>query len=189
MRCSFEEFCWANGMSNAVATFIATNDLAQTRMVRDDIKRLYRQDISKYADRDKLAIKEIYDLVPSELNNPNKRFVLKRLNEHCKLRTRARICFGFLQCGGDGKGGAPPHLLRWSVREPVAPPPLGAFLPFRVRRETLELGHRLPCRLAALGAFGLQWGRVDWRGVGRSAPEEGTRVQERGRGIRAAKLG
>ena len=103
MRCSFEEFCWANGMSNAVATFIATNDLAQTRMVRDDIKRLYRQDISKYADRDKLAIKEIYDLVPSELNNPNKRFVLKRLNEHCKLRTRARICFGFLQCGGDEK--------------------------------------------------------------------------------------
>lgn len=53
--------------------------------VQRDIVTLYRMDISKYAQRDKLKIKEIFDLVPSELDAKNKRFILKRLNEHAKF--------------------------------------------------------------------------------------------------------
>ncbi|MDR1087796.1 MAG: ATP-binding protein [Coriobacteriales bacterium] len=83
----FNRYLIIGGMPNAVSVFLATNDLAKTRTVQDDIKRLYRQDISKYAEQDKLTIKEIYDLVPSELNNPNKRFVLKNLNENARFRS------------------------------------------------------------------------------------------------------
>lgn len=50
-----------------------------------DIVRLYKEDISKYAEQGRLKIKEIFDLIPSELNAKNKRFILKRLNEHAKF--------------------------------------------------------------------------------------------------------
>ena len=52
--------------------------------VQQDIVTLYRMDISQYAQRDKLKIKEIFDLIPSELDAKNKRFILKNLNEHAK---------------------------------------------------------------------------------------------------------
>lgn len=83
----FNRYLIIGGMPDAVVTFLSSNDLTLVRTVQDDIKLLYRRDISKYAERDKLAIKEIYDLIPSELNNPNKRFVLKRLNEHARFRS------------------------------------------------------------------------------------------------------
>ncbi|MDR1359185.1 MAG: ATP-binding protein [Coriobacteriales bacterium] len=83
----FNRYLIIGGMPSAVSVFLATNDIAKTRAVQDDIKRLYRQDISKYTEQDKLTIKEIYDLIPSELNNPNKRFVLKNLNENARFRS------------------------------------------------------------------------------------------------------
>ncbi len=36
--------------------------------------------ITKYQNKNKLLIQEIYDLIPSELNAQNKRFILKKLN-------------------------------------------------------------------------------------------------------------
>lgn len=73
------------GMPAAVERYIATNNLGVVARTQTDIVQLYRQDIAQYATKDKLRIKEIYDLVPSELNAKNKRFILKRLNEHAKF--------------------------------------------------------------------------------------------------------
>lgn len=52
------------------------------------IRALYRRDISKYAPIDrKLEIREIYDLVPSELNNPNKRFIITKVDAKARFRS------------------------------------------------------------------------------------------------------
>ena len=46
---------------------------------------LYKKDIAKYDPDDKLYLEDIFDLIPGELNAKNKRFILKRLNEHFKF--------------------------------------------------------------------------------------------------------
>ena len=69
------------GMPAAVQRYMDTNDLQQVVSIQRDIIRLYRQDISRYVTHEKLLIREIFDLIPSELNAKNKRFILKNLNE------------------------------------------------------------------------------------------------------------
>ena len=45
----------------------------------------YRQNITKYQKDNKLLIQDIYNLIPSELNAQNKRFILKSLNEKARF--------------------------------------------------------------------------------------------------------
>nr|WP_297066886.1 AAA family ATPase [uncultured Duncaniella sp.] len=74
------------GMPAAVERYITTNNLNIVSRTQSDIINLYRKDIAQYAEKDnKLKIKEIFDLIPSELDAKNKRFILKRLNEHAKF--------------------------------------------------------------------------------------------------------
>lgn len=73
------------GMPAAVMRYIDTHDLRIVEQTQTGILNLYRADISQYAKDDKLKIKEIFDLIPSELDAKNKRFILKRLNEHAKF--------------------------------------------------------------------------------------------------------
>ena len=49
------------------------------------IDKMYRLDISKYYEKDSLLIKDIYDLITSELNNQNKRFIIKNLNDRARF--------------------------------------------------------------------------------------------------------
>lgn len=62
------------GMPEAVDVYIRTNDLTRVADVHRKILRLYRQDFTKYENMYKLRLKEIYDSLPGQLNNPNKRF-------------------------------------------------------------------------------------------------------------------
>lgn len=73
------------GMPAAVEQYVTTNNLNIVSRTQSDIVALYRKDISQYAEKDKLKIKEIFDLIPSELDAKNKRFIFKRLNEHAKF--------------------------------------------------------------------------------------------------------
>lgn len=83
----YSKYLVIGGMPAAVASFNGT-DLGQVRTVQENIRNQYRHDISKYAPTDrKLEIKEIYDLVPSELNNPNKRFVITKLDANARFRS------------------------------------------------------------------------------------------------------
>lgn len=75
------------GMPAAVSRYVETNDLQRVLAVQRDIINLYRRDITKYAHGRKLKIEEIYDLLPSELNEKNKRFILKNLNEKARFRS------------------------------------------------------------------------------------------------------
>lgn len=69
------------GMPEAVSTYIETNDLAQVAQVHNKIIRLYKKDFSKYEHRYKLKLQEIYDAMPGQLNQKNKRFQLNSLGK------------------------------------------------------------------------------------------------------------
>ncbi|MCF0199380.1 MAG: ATP-binding protein, partial [Bacteroidaceae bacterium] len=69
------------GMPAVVQKYLETNNLRSVYEEQRGIIRAYRRDISKYDHYHKLQIEDIYDLIPSELNEKNKRFILKNLNE------------------------------------------------------------------------------------------------------------
>jgi predicted AAA+ superfamily ATPase len=81
----FYEYLIIGGMPAVVNVFLETQNLGTVRRLQGNLIQLNRQDISKYGGRNALVIKEIYDLIPSELNNQNKRFVLKDMNAHARF--------------------------------------------------------------------------------------------------------
>ena len=81
------------GMPAAVQKYLDTNNLRVVLNEQRDIIRTYKRDITKYDKGRKLQIEEIYNLIPSELNAKNKRFILKELKEKARL---ARYESGFL---------------------------------------------------------------------------------------------
>lgn len=81
----FRLYLVVGGMPAAVSKYVENNNLQEVMAVQQDIISLYKRDIAKYDPDNKLYIEEIFNLIPPELNAKNKRFVLKRLNEHAKF--------------------------------------------------------------------------------------------------------
>ena len=73
------------GMPAVVQAYIDTNDLNVVEEKQREILSLYRWDIAQYDSEKKLKINEIFDLIPSELDTKNKRFILKNLNERARF--------------------------------------------------------------------------------------------------------
>lgn len=73
------------GMPAAVQQYLDNNNLRSVYDQQCSIIRTYKRDIAKYDPNHKLQIEEIYDLIPSELNQKNKRFILKSLNEKARF--------------------------------------------------------------------------------------------------------
>lgn len=67
------------GMPEAVAVYLETNDLAKVAKVHEKIIRLYKTDFSKYEKNYKLKLQEIYDAMPGQLDQKNKRFQLNAI--------------------------------------------------------------------------------------------------------------
>jgi hypothetical protein len=81
----FRLYLIIGGMPDAVRTYVETNNLRQVIELQNGINQLYKQDIAKYDQQKKLYLEEIFELIPSELNSKNKRFILKNLNENFKF--------------------------------------------------------------------------------------------------------
>ena len=65
------------GMPESVVKYLETNNIHDVRSAQSAIVNMYKKDISKYDIENKLYIQDIFDLIPSELNAKNKRFILK----------------------------------------------------------------------------------------------------------------
>ena len=85
MMALFELYLIVGGMPAAVKKYLETNNLQEVLREQKSIINLYKMDISQYDPNHKLYIEEIFDLIPSELNSKNKRFILKNLNENFKF--------------------------------------------------------------------------------------------------------
>lgn len=81
----FKTYIIVGGMPKAVSEFVKTNDMTKVNQVLESIDFGYGQDITKYQKDNKLLIQDIYNLIPSELNAQNKRFILKSLNEKARF--------------------------------------------------------------------------------------------------------
>lgn len=109
----FRLYLVVGGMPAAVNKYIESNNLQEVMTVQQDIIRLYKRDIAQYDPNNKLYIEDIFNLIPPELNAKNKRFVLKRLNEHAKFD---RVESGFLWLTNAGVA-----LPVYNVEEPKMP--------------------------------------------------------------------
>ena len=85
MTALFELYLIVGGMPEAVSTYLETKNLRKVADAQSAIIRLYKRDISKYDEKNRLYLNEIFDLIPSELNAKNKRFILKNLNEKARF--------------------------------------------------------------------------------------------------------
>lgn len=101
------------GMPDAVNAYIETNNIQKVIAAQRAIINLYKRDIGQYDPQQKLYLDEIFDLIPSELNAKNKRFILKNLNENFKF---SRYANSFLWLRNAGVA-----LPTFNVTEPCAP--------------------------------------------------------------------
>lgn len=67
------------GMPEAVDVYLNTNDLSRVAQIHEKIIRLYKQDFTRYEVNYKLKLREIFDSIPGQLNQKNKRFQLNSL--------------------------------------------------------------------------------------------------------------
>lgn len=81
----FRLYLIVGGMPEVVKQYIDTNNLQNVIDLQSQIIMQYKKDIAKYDPESKLYLEDIFDLIPSELNNKNKRFIMKNLNENFKL--------------------------------------------------------------------------------------------------------
>ena len=109
----FQYYMIVGGMPDVVQRFIDTHDIGQVIEIQKSILELYRQDISKYALKDKVKIKDIFDSIPEELNDKNKRFILSIISKTARME-RYENSFLWLRDAGVA-------LPCYNVNEPIIP--------------------------------------------------------------------
>lgn len=138
----FRLYLIVGGMPAVVQRYLDTNNLREVYQIQQGILQLYKKDIAKYDPEEKLYLEDIFNLIPSELNSKNKRFILKNLNENFKF-PRYEHSFIWLREAGVA-------LPVFCVQEPVLPLLLSkATNLFKLFLEDVGL-------LAAMYANGLQ---------------------------------
>ena len=85
MMALFRLYLIVGGMPAAVMKYLESNNLRNVIEEQQAIIALYKKDIARYDPEEKLYLEDIFDLIPSELNSKNKRFILKNLNENFKF--------------------------------------------------------------------------------------------------------
>lgn len=73
----FRKYLLVGGFPDAVNTFLATKNIVKVRAVQNDIHDLYGADATKYDTENRLKIRRIYDMLPSNMKNKKKRVVVK----------------------------------------------------------------------------------------------------------------
>lgn len=84
---AFRLYLVIGGMPQAIMEYKESNNLQNVLSIQKSIIQEYKRDIMKYQkdDNDKrLHLEDIFNLIPSELNAKNKRFILKNLNEKAR---------------------------------------------------------------------------------------------------------
>ena len=79
---AFNNYLIVGGMPSAVASYIENNDFNKIAAIHKNIIELYKKDFTKYEEKNKkLSIMKIYELIPDELSDSNKRFKFSSLTD------------------------------------------------------------------------------------------------------------
>lgn len=79
----FKKYLLVGGLPDAVNSFLKDNNIVNVRNIQQEIHDYYAMDASRYDKDNKLKIRRIFDMVPSNLENKKKRVVVKDI-EHKK---------------------------------------------------------------------------------------------------------
>lgn len=81
----FRQYLIVGGMPQAVKTYVETKSFEKVDIVKREILSLYQSDISKYS-KDSTKVKKIYNEIPSQLGNQEKRFKFNSLEDDARFR-------------------------------------------------------------------------------------------------------
>lgn len=73
----FHRYLISGGMPEPVKALVASDDVTRARAAQEAIVTQYRWDISKYAGNRARVVRRIFDLMPSEISQQDKRFVVR----------------------------------------------------------------------------------------------------------------
>lgn len=82
----FKLYLLIGGMPQAVEEYIDSKNIVSVRSIQTDIVKYYGDDAAKYDKENKLKIKRIYDLVPSNIENKVKRMQFKSIEDKRGVR-------------------------------------------------------------------------------------------------------
>lgn len=111
----FYRYLLVGGMPDVVQAFVDSDDLMRARRLQHDILALYEEDMAKYvSDRtERRQIRMVFESIPSQLNQENKRFRYTRLGKNLR--------FANLQTAFDWLGHAGVAIPVTRVTEPTFP--------------------------------------------------------------------
>lgn len=82
----FYTYIIVGGMPKVVQNYITNHDIGMVLKLQNEIIAQYREDITKYAEEsDRPKIRAIFDSIPSQLNDKNRRFIVRNLKESARL--------------------------------------------------------------------------------------------------------
>lgn len=90
----FRKFLLVGGLPDAVNSYLEEKNIQSVREIQKEIHDYYAADASKYDDENKLKIRRVYDLIPSNMENKKKRVVAKNI-ENKKGKTFNDYCDEF----------------------------------------------------------------------------------------------
>ena len=97
----FRKFLLVGGMPDAVNSYLANKNIQLVREIQREIHDYYAADASKYADENKLKIRRVYDLIPSNMENKKKRVIAQDIeNKRGKTFRDYRDEFEYLISAG-----------------------------------------------------------------------------------------
>ena len=77
----FRYYLLVGGLPDAVNTFVQEKNIQKVREIQTETYRFYAVNASQYDMENKLKIRRIYDLIPSNMENKKKRVVAQRIEE------------------------------------------------------------------------------------------------------------
>lgn len=89
----FRQYMIVGGMPQAVAKYVQTRNFDAVDLVKRDILKLYRNDISKYADNQETKVTAIFDEIPGQLQKHEKKFKLSDLRKDARMREYSQAFF------------------------------------------------------------------------------------------------
>lgn len=75
----FRKYLLVGGLPEAVNSYIQNQNIVLVREIQNEIREYYAADTSKYDEENKLKIRRIYDMLPSNMENKKKRIVAKNI--------------------------------------------------------------------------------------------------------------
>ena len=75
----FRKYLLVGGLPDAVNTYLSEKNILSVREIQSEIHDYYAADASKYGEENRLKIRRVYDLIPSNMENKKKRVVAQTI--------------------------------------------------------------------------------------------------------------